>query len=83
MIDVSDGLGADAGTSCGRSEVALAIELDSVPIQAGVERARRGRRARPDCDLAIAGGEDYELLATIGPPDMERRGGGLPPAAPR
>jgi len=67
MIDVSDGLGADAGHVARASEAYLTIELGRLPVAAGVaevvEAADMGLDALV---LAAAGGEDYELLATIG-----------------
>jgi thiamine-monophosphate kinase len=66
LIDLSDGLGADAGHLAAAGEVAIAIELERLPIQAGVEQVARAAALDP-LDLAAAGGEDYELLATIAP----------------
>jgi thiamine-monophosphate kinase len=66
MIDLSDGLGGDAQNVARASGVGLVIELDAVPAQAGVDEVA----AAADFDrwdLVTAGGEDYELLATLPP----------------
>jgi thiamine-monophosphate kinase len=64
MIDVSDGLGADARHLAEASGVGLRIEVATLPIAAGVAEvaAAAGREPLP---LAISGGEDYELLAAL------------------
>lgn len=64
MIDVSDGLGADARHLAEASGVGLRIEAAALPIAAGVAEvaAAAGREPVP---LAISGGEDYELLAAL------------------
>ena len=64
LIDISDGLGADAAHVAEASGVGLAIELESVPVQAGVAAVAAAAGVDP-VDLATASGEDYELLATI------------------
>jgi thiamine-monophosphate kinase len=56
MLDISDGLGPDAGHIAERSGVRLALDLDAVPLAPGATIA----------DLAF--GEDYELLATTPDP---------------
>jgi thiamine-monophosphate kinase len=60
MIDTSDGLSTDLAHICQDSGVGA--ELDSARIR----RASVGKPAREvDLDLALNGGEDYELLFTV------------------
>lgn len=59
-IDISDGLIADLTHICKASQVGARIEVDRVPVQANV-KANFGNRA---LELALSGGEDYELLFT-------------------
>jgi thiamine-monophosphate kinase len=68
MIDISDGLGADAAHVAAASGRGLEIELERVPLAAGVEEVAGGRSE--GLRLAAEGGEDYELLATIGAEDL-------------
>lgn len=64
MIDLSDGLGGDAGHIAAASEVALRIEAAALPIAPGVAEVARAAGQDP-LQLAVSGGEDYELLAAI------------------
>ncbi len=60
-IDISDGLVADLAHLCRASGVAAEVDLDAVPVLAGV-----------NAELAATGGDDYELCFTIAPRDRER-----------
>jgi thiamine-monophosphate kinase len=64
MIDLSDGLGADAGHVAAASAALLRVDLDSLPLAAGLADLARVAERDP-LELAAAGGEDYELLAAI------------------
>ncbi len=59
-IDISDGLISDLSHICKASQVSARIEIDRVPIQP-IVKANFGDRA---LELALSGGEDYELLFT-------------------
>jgi len=59
-IDISDGLVQDLGQICKASRVGARLEIDRVPVATGV-KANFGDSA---LELALAGGEDYELLFT-------------------
>jgi thiamine-monophosphate kinase len=67
-VDVSDGLLADAGHIAERSDVAIEVDAASVPLSPAL-RAEAGEAA---LDLALGGGDDYELCFTA-PADSEAR----------
>ncbi len=62
-IDVSDGLAADIAHICKASGVGVNIETESLPIQPEVAMIATLAGRQPQ-DLALFGGEDYELLFT-------------------
>jgi thiamine-monophosphate kinase len=64
MIDVSDGLGADAGHVASASRARLVVELGRVPVQPGVSEVAEAAGADA-IELAIGGGDDYELLVAV------------------
>jgi thiamine-monophosphate kinase len=68
-IDLSDGVGSDLNQICLLSQVGAVVEAESVPIPAGVQEVSALLGTSP-LDLALKGGEDYQLLFTV-PPDRE------------
>jgi thiamine-monophosphate kinase len=66
MIDLSDGIGADAARIAARSHVMVSIAVDDLPIADGVNQV---------ADLPFwTMGEDYELLAALAPDDARESG---------
>jgi thiamine-monophosphate kinase len=63
-IDVSDGLAADIAHICEASGVGVQIEAESLPIQPEVVTLATLVGREPQ-DLALFGGEDYELVFTV------------------
>ncbi len=63
-VDVSDGVALDLSRLCAASGVGASIELARLPVEDGFAAAAARVGARAD-DLALGGGEDYELLFTM------------------
>ena len=59
-IDISDGLVADLGQICKASGVGARVEVGRIPVEPAARKVF-GQRA---LELALSGGEDYELLFT-------------------
>jgi len=80
MLDLSDGLGLDARRLALASGLRARVDLDAIPVAAGVAGAAAATGRDPRL-LAATGGEDYELLASVPPGRLpalrERLGGGL------
>lgn len=77
MLDVSDGLLADLGHILEASGVGADLELECLPLS----RAFREQLAedRQLLDLALAGGEDYELLFTSSQRALDKSTAFAPP----
>ena len=73
-IDISDGLSGDLHHICEESHVGAALDLSALPLSTACRAYAASRKLDP-VDLALTGGEDYELLVTVPPrqrPRLER-----------
>ncbi len=77
-IDISDGLVADLNHICTASKVGARVDVDAVPVHPQVREAL-GPRA---LDLALSGGEDYELMFTAPERVVQGVAGALGEACP-
>jgi len=66
-IDISDGLIADLGHILDNSQLGAIIYVDSIPLSTSLRNAVPYSQA---LELALTGGDDYELCFTI-PPDKK------------
>lgn len=71
MIDVSDGLASEIFHICKQSGVGAIIEENHVRIHPEAEQMALKFKLDP-ITCALSGGEDYELLFTISPDDIEK-----------
>ena len=65
-LDLSDGLGGDAGHLARRSGLEVRIRTEALPI-APEARAVAAALGADATDYALSGGEDYELLLAVAP----------------
>jgi len=70
-IDVSDGLGIDAGRLARASGVRAVLERDRLPLSPALITFAR-LAGRDAVEMAIGGGDDYELLFSVPPSDAAR-----------
>ena len=64
MMDLSDGLAKDLSRLCESSGVGARVTVDAVPISAALVDGASAMGVNA-LSLALSGGEDYELLATM------------------
>lgn len=70
-IDISDGLGVDAGRLARSSGIRVTLEKERLPISAALLAFAAAEDLDP-IELAIGGGDDYELLFTVREADAPR-----------
>ena len=75
-IDVSDGLLGDAGKLARASGCGAQIAYDAVPVSEALVSTVGAERAR---ELALTGGDDYELCFSVRPAHVDRLLADLPP----
>lgn len=68
MIDISDGLSSDLNHLAVASGVGAKIYADSIPVDPAISGA--GSVKGDALDLALDGGEDFELLFTTRPANI-------------
>ena len=68
-IDVSDGLLGDAGKLAGASHVGAELTWNELPVSEPLAALLGERRAR---ELALTGGDDYELCFAVPPANIAR-----------
>lgn len=71
MIDISDGLASELFHIAHRSGVGAYLEESGVPIHPKAEQRAIQFKLDP-ITCALSGGEDYELLFTVDPQDLEK-----------
>ena len=71
MIDISDGLASELFHITSQSGVGAYIEEENVPIRQEAEMTAIQFNLDP-ITCALSGGEDYELLFTVRPEDVEK-----------
>ena len=71
MIDVSDGVASEIFHICQQSGVGAFIEESGVPIHPDAQMMAIKFNLDP-ITCALSGGEDYELIFTINPNDVDK-----------
>jgi thiamine-monophosphate kinase len=71
MIDISDGLASELFHICKQSGVGAIVEESGIPMHPDAEEQALKFKLDP-VTCALSGGEDYELLFTIDPKDVDK-----------
>ncbi len=71
MMDISDGLASELFHLCRQSKVGAFIEESGIPIHPDAQTQALEFKLDP-VTCALSGGEDYELLFTVDPQDLEK-----------
>ena len=71
MIDISDGFSGDLMHICEGSKLGARVWADKIPVSDTLKEFCSGARVDP-LDYAVNGGEDYELLFALAPPELKR-----------
>ncbi len=69
MIDISDGLAADAHHLCEESRCGAVLRADAIPIADAVAQFTDGK---PALEHALSDGEDFELAFAVSAADGQR-----------
>ncbi len=75
-IDVSDGLLGDAAKLAAASGLGVRLEWEALPVSEALGATVGGERAR---ELALSGGDDYELCFCVPPASLAALHAALPP----
>ena len=75
-IDISDGLLGDVGKLAQASSCGVELDYEHLPVSESLVEAVGDPRAR---ELALTGGDDYELCFTVSPANVARLRQELPP----
>ena len=65
MMDISDGIGSDLQHILKRSNVSARVDIDKIPLSSQLRGCFGNKGEHYLKELAISGGEDYELLFTV------------------
>jgi thiamine-monophosphate kinase len=76
-IDVSDGLLGDAGKLAAASHTGVELVFGDLPVSEPLQLMLGEQRAR---ELALTGGDDYELCFAVHPQEIARLNATLPPS---